>query len=120
MGEDPLDLSRRYCEEFCQDMRYLHCLSPSVEPRVSDHMPQIIDMIKQVNFLLIGRPHLIEAIRQSYYLDFRHKTIFCFNKYILFTYWLLLCSVCLSCLTLDSGRGGRCVCDKPLSVSLVS
>ncbi|KAG7024444.1 Cysteine--tRNA ligase, chloroplastic/mitochondrial [Cucurbita argyrosperma subsp. argyrosperma] len=48
LGEDPLDLSRRYCEEFCQDMRYLHCLSPSVEPRVSDHMSQIIDMIKQI------------------------------------------------------------------------
>lgn len=29
-------------------MAYLNCLSPSVEPRVSDHMPQIIDMIKQV------------------------------------------------------------------------
>ncbi|XP_010665537.1 cysteine--tRNA ligase, chloroplastic/mitochondrial isoform X3 [Beta vulgaris subsp. vulgaris] len=29
-------------------MSYLHCLPPSVEPRVSDHMPQIIDMIKQI------------------------------------------------------------------------
>ncbi|XP_021904213.1 cysteine--tRNA ligase, chloroplastic/mitochondrial [Carica papaya] len=26
----------------------LHCLTPSVEPRVSDHMSQIIDMIKQI------------------------------------------------------------------------
>lgn len=26
----------------------LNCLSPSVEPRVSEHMPQIIDMIKQI------------------------------------------------------------------------
>lgn len=26
----------------------LHCLPPSVEPRVSDHMPHIIDMITQV------------------------------------------------------------------------
>ncbi|XP_022137417.1 cysteine--tRNA ligase, chloroplastic/mitochondrial isoform X1 [Momordica charantia] len=48
LGEDPLNLSKRYCEEFCQDMVYLHCLPPSVEPRVSDHMPQIIDMIKQI------------------------------------------------------------------------
>lgn len=30
------------------DMTYLHCLPPSVEPCVSDHMPQIIDMIKQI------------------------------------------------------------------------
>lgn len=48
LGEDPILLSRRYCEEFNQDMVYLHCLPPSVEPRVSDHMLQIIDMIKQI------------------------------------------------------------------------
>ncbi|KAK2992478.1 hypothetical protein RJ640_011617 [Escallonia rubra] len=48
LGEDPIDLSRRYCEEFHRDMAYLHCLPPSVEPRVSDHMPQIFDMIKQI------------------------------------------------------------------------
>ncbi|KAK6119558.1 hypothetical protein DH2020_046725 [Rehmannia glutinosa] len=48
LGEDPINLSRRYCEEFHHDMTYLNCLPPSVEPRVSDHMPQIIDMIKQI------------------------------------------------------------------------
>ncbi|KAL5559756.1 hypothetical protein UlMin_035967 [Ulmus minor] len=48
LGEDPIALSRRYCEEFIQDMVYLYCLPPSVEPRVSDHMPQILDMIKQI------------------------------------------------------------------------
>ncbi|XP_062076504.1 cysteine--tRNA ligase, chloroplastic/mitochondrial-like isoform X2 [Humulus lupulus] len=48
LGEDPINLSRRYCQEFSQDMVYLHCLPPSVEPRVSDHMPQIVDMIKQI------------------------------------------------------------------------
>ncbi|KAL6208370.1 hypothetical protein ACLB2K_019320 [Fragaria x ananassa] len=48
LGEDPISLSRRYCEEFNRDMKSLHCLPPSVEPRVSDHMPQIIDMIKQI------------------------------------------------------------------------
>ncbi|PON71324.1 Cysteinyl-tRNA synthetase/mycothiol ligase [Parasponia andersonii] len=48
LGEDPIDLSRRYCQEFNQDMVYLHCLQPSVEPRVSDHIPQIMDMIKQI------------------------------------------------------------------------
>ncbi|XVE84485.1 hypothetical protein DITRI_Ditri17bG0017300 [Diplodiscus trichospermus] len=48
LGEDPISLSRRYCDEFNQDMVHLHCLPPSVEPRVSDHMPQIIDMIKQI------------------------------------------------------------------------
>ncbi|CAK7353778.1 unnamed protein product [Dovyalis caffra] len=48
LGEDPISLSRQYCEEFLRDMVYLHCLPPSVEPRVSDHMPQIIDMIQQI------------------------------------------------------------------------
>nr|XP_019069190.1 cysteine--tRNA ligase, chloroplastic/mitochondrial isoform X3 [Solanum lycopersicum] len=48
LGEDPIILSRRFCEEFHQDMAYLHCLPPSVEPRVSDHMPQIINMIQQI------------------------------------------------------------------------
>ncbi|XP_048495174.1 cysteine--tRNA ligase, chloroplastic/mitochondrial isoform X2 [Beta vulgaris subsp. vulgaris] len=48
VGENPISLSRRFCDEFHQDMSYLHCLPPSVEPRVSDHMPQIIDMIKQI------------------------------------------------------------------------
>ncbi|KAL9338759.1 hypothetical protein Peur_067774 [Populus x canadensis] len=48
LGEDPISLSKRYCEEFLHDMVYLHCLPPSVEPRVSDHMPQIIDMIERI------------------------------------------------------------------------
>ncbi|KAI9118631.1 hypothetical protein K1719_010963 [Acacia pycnantha] len=48
LGEDPISLSRRYCEEFSQDMTTLHCLPPSVEPRVSEHMPQIIKMIEQI------------------------------------------------------------------------
>ncbi|XP_042417369.1 cysteine--tRNA ligase, chloroplastic/mitochondrial-like isoform X1 [Zingiber officinale] len=46
--EDPLKLSSRYCDEFHIDMAYLQCLPPSIEPRVSDHINQIIDMIKQI------------------------------------------------------------------------
>ncbi|GAB4836812.1 hypothetical protein Ancab_001725 [Ancistrocladus abbreviatus] len=48
LGEDPLCLSRHFCDEFLQDMASLHCLPPSIEPRVSDHIPQIMDMIKQI------------------------------------------------------------------------
>ncbi|CAI9092665.1 OLC1v1027975C1 [Oldenlandia corymbosa var. corymbosa] len=48
LGEDPIGLSRRYCEEFHRDMDELHCLPPSAEPRVSDHLPQIISMIEQI------------------------------------------------------------------------
>lgn len=48
LGEDPLLLSGRYCNEFRTDMAHLHCLPPSIEPRVTDHMSHIIDMIKQI------------------------------------------------------------------------
>ncbi|KAL4180133.1 hypothetical protein AMTRI_Chr13g90600 [Amborella trichopoda] len=48
LREDPLSLSKRFCEEFHVDMAHLQCLPPTVEPRVSDHMSQIIDMIKQI------------------------------------------------------------------------
>ncbi|KAF3580510.1 hypothetical protein DY000_02029983 [Brassica cretica] len=48
LGEDPISLSRRFCEEFNRDMEQLQCLDPSVQPRVSDHIPQIIDLINQI------------------------------------------------------------------------
>ncbi|XP_073276385.1 cysteine--tRNA ligase, chloroplastic/mitochondrial isoform X1 [Primulina huaijiensis] len=46
--EDPIKLSRRYCDEFHLDMTSLNCLPPSVEPRVSEHISQIIGMIEQI------------------------------------------------------------------------
>lgn len=49
LGEDPVALSRRFCEEFQVDMELLRCLSPNVEPRVTDHIPQIIKMISKVS-----------------------------------------------------------------------
>lgn len=48
LGEDPVALSRRFCEEFQVDMELLRCLSPNVEPRVTDHIPQIIKMISKI------------------------------------------------------------------------
>ncbi|GAB4840317.1 hypothetical protein Ancab_021084 [Ancistrocladus abbreviatus] len=48
LGEDPLSLSNRYCQEFLIDMDDLHCLLPTHQPRVSDHMDQIRDMIAQI------------------------------------------------------------------------
>ncbi|EOY31726.1 Cysteinyl-tRNA synthetase [Theobroma cacao] len=47
-GEDPLSLSDRYCKEYNVDMADLQCLSPTHEPRVSDHLEQIKDMITQI------------------------------------------------------------------------
>ncbi|KAF9674071.1 hypothetical protein SADUNF_Sadunf10G0089700 [Salix dunnii] len=48
LGEDPLSLSSRFCEEYLVDMNDLQCLLPTHQPRVTDHMEQIKDMITQV------------------------------------------------------------------------
>jgi len=47
-GENPLSLSKRFSNEFLCDMAELQCLPPTHEPRVSDHMDQIKDMIAEV------------------------------------------------------------------------
>uniref|UniRef100_A0A803MYN1 cysteine--tRNA ligase n=1 Tax=Chenopodium quinoa TaxID=63459 RepID=A0A803MYN1_CHEQI len=45
---DPLMLSNHFCEEFLKDMDDLQCLLPTHQPRVSDHMDQIRDMIAKI------------------------------------------------------------------------
>ena len=47
-GENPLELSNRFCEEYLVDMGALQCLLPTHQPRVSDHMDHIIEMIQKV------------------------------------------------------------------------
>ncbi|XP_072973383.1 cysteine--tRNA ligase CPS1, chloroplastic/mitochondrial-like [Typha angustifolia] len=47
-GEDPLHLSRRFSECFLDDMVELQCLPPTHEPRVTDHIEEIKDMITQI------------------------------------------------------------------------
>ncbi|KAL6566374.1 hypothetical protein OROGR_001989 [Orobanche gracilis] len=48
LGEDPIALSGRFCQEFLNDMADLQCLPPTHQPRVTDHMEQIKDMIAQI------------------------------------------------------------------------
>ncbi|KAK6122289.1 hypothetical protein DH2020_043909 [Rehmannia glutinosa] len=48
LGEDPKALSGRFCQEFLNDMADLQCLLPTHQPRVTDHMEQIKDMIAQI------------------------------------------------------------------------
>lgn len=48
LKQDPIALSAHYCEEFHKDMKDLQCRSPTIEPRVSDHMEQIKKMIAQI------------------------------------------------------------------------
>ncbi|EEF29017.1 cysteinyl-tRNA synthetase, putative [Ricinus communis] len=47
-GEDPFSLSSRFCEEYLVDMDSLQCLRPTHQPRVTDHIEQIKDMITQI------------------------------------------------------------------------
>lgn len=48
LGEDPFSLSKRFCLEYLNDMDDLQCLHPTHQPRVTDHMDQIKDMIKEI------------------------------------------------------------------------
>ncbi|KAH9670334.1 cysteine--tRNA ligase 2 cytoplasmic [Citrus sinensis] len=45
LGEDSLSLSKRYCEEYLNDMGDLQCRLPTKQPCVSGHMKHITDMI---------------------------------------------------------------------------
>ncbi|KAK1425672.1 hypothetical protein QVD17_21027 [Tagetes erecta] len=48
VGENPLALSDRFCKEFLVDMADLQCLPANEQPRVSDHIDQIRDMIQKI------------------------------------------------------------------------
>ncbi|KAJ7943138.1 Cysteine-tRNA ligase [Quillaja saponaria] len=48
LGENPLTLSSRFCQEYIVDMDDLQCLIPTHQPRVSEHMEQIKDLIIQI------------------------------------------------------------------------
>jgi cysteinyl-tRNA synthetase len=47
-GEPPLELSRRMAEIYQAQMRSLGCLEPTHEPRVSEHIPQVIDLVSRL------------------------------------------------------------------------
>jgi cysteinyl-tRNA synthetase len=45
-GEDPVALASRFADAFHQDMDALGCLRPDAEPRVSGHIPEIVELIE--------------------------------------------------------------------------
>jgi cysteinyl-tRNA synthetase len=47
-GESPLELSRRMTDVYREDMAAIGCAPPDSEPRVSEHIPQIIEMIERI------------------------------------------------------------------------
>lgn len=48
LGESFLDLTRRFTVEFQSDIGKVGCLQPDVEPRVSDHIGEIIALIERL------------------------------------------------------------------------
>eukprot|EP00193_Tetraselmis_chui_P016857 CAMPEP_0177793436 /NCGR_PEP_ID=MMETSP0491_2-20121128/25072_1 /TAXON_ID=63592 /ORGANISM="Tetraselmis chuii, Strain PLY429" /LENGTH=574 /DNA_ID=CAMNT_0019315947 /DNA_START=148 /DNA_END=1872 /DNA_ORIENTATION=- len=47
-GEDPLALSQRFIHEFHADMETLGCLEPTMEPKATEHVGDIIEMIRRI------------------------------------------------------------------------
>jgi cysteinyl-tRNA synthetase len=44
-GEEPLHLSQRFIEECRRDMRALNILPADIEPKASDHIPEMVELI---------------------------------------------------------------------------
>ncbi len=44
-GEDPFVFASRFADEYNRAMAMVHILAPDVEPRVTQHIPQIIELI---------------------------------------------------------------------------
>jgi cysteinyl-tRNA synthetase len=48
LGQDPIELSARFSAAFHEDMQKLGALTPDVEPKVSEHLVEIIAMIEKL------------------------------------------------------------------------
>jgi cysteinyl-tRNA synthetase len=47
-GETPLELSRRMTDVYQTQMRAVGCVPPDHEPKVSEHLPQIFEIVKEL------------------------------------------------------------------------
>jgi len=47
-GEEPLALSRRMAEVYQDQMRQVGCQEPTHEPRVSQHLPQVVALVERL------------------------------------------------------------------------
>jgi cysteinyl-tRNA synthetase len=48
LGEEPTVLSARFAADYNRDMALFHVLPPDIEPRVSTHLPQIVELIARL------------------------------------------------------------------------
>ena len=63
VGEDPLALAQRFVDAFDQDMEALGCRPVDVAPKVTEHIPQIIDLTQT----LIDKNHAYPVDGDVYY-----------------------------------------------------
>lgn len=47
-GQEPIELAAEFASSFSEDMARLGCLQPDVEPRVSGHIPEIVDFVRRI------------------------------------------------------------------------
>jgi len=59
LGEDPLALSARFADEFHRDLEQLGCRAPDVEPKVSEHIPEILALCESI--LARGLAYTVEG-----------------------------------------------------------
>ena len=62
-GVAPSELAARYIEEFATDMQTLKVLSADIEPKATEHIPQIVDMAAR----LIDKGYAYESGGHVYY-----------------------------------------------------
>ncbi len=63
IGEDPLALAARFVDAFDEDMQRLGCKPADVAPKVTEHIPQIIEL----NQKLVDRGHAYPVDGDLYY-----------------------------------------------------
>ncbi len=62
-GEEPTALAERFTAAFQEDMRILGCADPDVEPKVSEHLEGIFEMVQT----LIDKGHAYESDGDVYF-----------------------------------------------------
>ena len=63
VGEDPLAMSARYAAEYNRDMARFNVLAPDVEPKVTEHIPQIVALVER----LVANGHAYVVDGDVYY-----------------------------------------------------
>jgi len=63
VGEDPLAMSARYAAEYNRDMARFNVLPPDVEPKVTEHIPQIVALVER----LVANGHAYAVDGDVYY-----------------------------------------------------